>query len=215
MIACRGCGNSALSRVVDLGKVPAADHFPLATDPVRAEETSHALAMDVCHACGLAQLADDDTVADEPRGVEPQALKDQAEAAIQRVAAAGWLRGDSVLEFGSPHGGTWIPLLTARGFTAVSSRADVVLDCFGIMHEPDQRIAFAHYDTDGICALIYIERPCMHGRKGQYLCKQHAVDEHHLSATNDRRHTATRPAARYGAKSEVVVPRIGKNRLVT
>ena len=144
MIACRGCGNSALSRVVDLGKVPAADHFPLATDPVRAEETSHALAMDVCHACGLAQLADDDTVADEPRGVEPQALKDQAEAAIQRVAAAGWLRGDSVLEFGSPHGGTWIPLLTARGFTAVSSRADVVLDCFGIMHEPDQRIAFAH-----------------------------------------------------------------------
>ena len=30
-------------------------------------------------ACGLAQLADDDTVADEPRGVEPQALKDQAE----------------------------------------------------------------------------------------------------------------------------------------
>ena len=39
--------------------------------------------------CGLAQLADDDTVADEPRGVEPQALKDQAEDAIERVAAVG------------------------------------------------------------------------------------------------------------------------------
>jgi C-methyltransferase C-terminal domain/Putative zinc binding domain/Methyltransferase domain len=142
MTECRGCGKSALSRVLDLGKVPAADHFPLATDPVRAEETTHALAMDVCHACGLAQLADDDTVADEPRSLEPQALKDQAEAAIEQVAAAGWLRGDTVLEFGSPHGGTWIPLLTERGFTTDPSRADVVLDCFGIMHEPDQRSAF-------------------------------------------------------------------------
>ena len=63
MIACRGCGKTDLSRVVDLGKVPAADHFPLATDPVRAEEeASHPLAMDLCGVCGLAQLADDDTV---------------------------------------------------------------------------------------------------------------------------------------------------------
>src|SRR6202008_5047893 len=98
--------------------------------------------MDVCTACGLAQLADDDTVADEPRGVEPQALKDQAADAIQRVAAAGWLRGDTVCEFGSPHGGTWIPPLTERGFASTSSRAHTVLDCFGIMHEPDQRSAF-------------------------------------------------------------------------
>ena len=119
MIGCRGCGKADFTRVLDLGKVPAADHFPLATDPVRADEASHALAMDLCHVCGLAQLADDDTVTDEPRGVEPQALKDQAEAAIERVAAAGWLRGDTVVEFGSPHGGTWIPLLAERGFTTV------------------------------------------------------------------------------------------------
>jgi C-methyltransferase C-terminal domain/Putative zinc binding domain/Methyltransferase domain len=142
MSACRGCGKTDLTRVLDLGKVPPADHFPLATDPVRAHEAGHALAMDVCGVCGLAQLADDDTIADEPRGVEPQALKDQAEAAIERVAAAGWLRGNTVLEFGSPHGGTWIPLLAERGFTIASSRADVVLDCFGIMHELDQLSAF-------------------------------------------------------------------------
>lgn len=142
MTACRGCGKTELSRVLDLGKVPAADNFPLATDPVRVAETSHELAMDVCRACGLAQLADDDTVAAEPRGVEPQALKEQAEEAIQRVALAGWLRGNTVLEFGSPHGGTWMPLLAERGFTTVASSADVVLDCFGIMHEPDQRSAF-------------------------------------------------------------------------
>jgi len=119
MISCRACGESQLSRV------------------------SHPLAMDVCHGCGLAQLADDDTITEEPRGVEPQALKDQAEAAIKQVAADGCLRGDTVLEFGSPHGGTWIPILTERGFSTVSSQADVVLDCFGVMHEPDQRSAFA------------------------------------------------------------------------
>jgi hypothetical protein len=159
MTECRGCGKSTLSRVLDLGKVPAADHFPLAMDPVRAEETSHWLAMDVCHACGLAQLAGDDTAVEEPRAVEPQAVRDQAKAAVERVAAAGWLRGNTVLEFGSPHGGTWIPLLTAHGFTTVMSSADVVLDCFGIMHEPDQRGAFARRAQvtrpGGVLLLLY------------------------------------------------------------
>jgi hypothetical protein len=141
MIACRGCGKTDTTRVLDLGRVPAADHFPLVTAPVRADEASHALAMEVCGVCALAQLADDDTIADEPRGVEPQALRDQAEAAIERVAASGWLRGSTVFEFGSPHGGTWTPSLRRRGFSAVSSSADVVLDCFGIMHDPNQRRA--------------------------------------------------------------------------
>jgi hypothetical protein len=46
------------------------------------------------------------------------------------------------LEFGSPHGGSWIPLLLERGFTEVTSSADMVIDCLGIMHEPDQHGAF-------------------------------------------------------------------------
>jgi C-methyltransferase C-terminal domain/Putative zinc binding domain len=159
MNKCRGCGEANLSRVVDLGKVPVAKHFPLATEPVSAEENSHALAMDMCDACGLAQLAEDDTVLEEAQGVESQALKDQAQAAIKEVAAANWLRGSTVREFGSPHGGTWIPLLTDRGFTAVASQADVVLDCFGAMHEPDQRAAFARRaevtGPDGVLLLQY------------------------------------------------------------
>jgi hypothetical protein len=64
-----------------------------------------------------------------------------------------------VLEFGSPHGGTWIPLLTERGYRTASSRADVVLDCFGIMHDPDQRNAFARRAevtrNDGVLLLQY------------------------------------------------------------
>ena len=158
MMGCRGCGEAALVRVLDLGEVPAAKHFPLATDAVSTDEV-HPLAMDLCKACGLAQLAEDDTDTDEPRGLEPQALQDQAEAAIDKVAAAGWLRGNTVLEFGSPHGGTWIQLLTERGFTTRTSQADVVLDSFGIMHEPDQRSAFAHRARstapDGVLLLQY------------------------------------------------------------
>ncbi|WP_292975971.1 transferase [Mycobacterium sp.] len=144
MSVCRGCGGTDLSRVLDVGKVPAADHFPLASDPVSSDEASHELAMDLCVACGLAQLSNDDTVTSEPRGIEPEALRDQAAQAVKRVAEAGLLRGATVREFGSPHGGTWLPLLAQRGFAEVSGSniADVVLDSFGIMHDADQRAAF-------------------------------------------------------------------------
>ncbi|MCS3779455.1 class I SAM-dependent methyltransferase [Tsukamurella ocularis] len=141
--ACRACGSLKLTRVLDLGRVPAADHFPPAGSPVDPGESAHPLAMDLCAACGLAQLADDDTVTDEPRGVEPRALREQAADAVARVADAGLLPGSTVREFGSPHGGTWVPLLADRGFHETDGPADVVLDSFGIMHEPDQRAAFA------------------------------------------------------------------------
>ncbi|SPM30968.1 transferase [Mycobacterium terramassiliense] len=97
--------------------------------------------MDLCAGCGLAQLASDDTITEEPRGIEPLALRDQAIDAVQRVAEAGWLRGSTMREFGSPHGGTWLPLLAERGFVE-SETADVVLDSFGVMHDPDQRAGF-------------------------------------------------------------------------
>jgi len=143
-----------LHRVLDLGTVPAADEFPPAELPVQQAETMHPLAMDLCAACGLAQLADDDTVTSEPRGVEPQALRDQACDAVARVAASGWLTGETVREFGSPHGGSWLELLAQCDVTPESGAGaseatgdvgpvDIVLDCFGIMHEPDQRAAFA------------------------------------------------------------------------
>jgi hypothetical protein len=143
MSTCRACGCTDLHRVLDLGKVPAADNFPPATEPVSPAESAHPLAMDLCTGCGLAQLADDDTETAEPRGVEPQALRDQSADAVQRVADQGWLGGRTVREFGSPHGGTWLTLLAERGFAeAESASADVVLDSFGIMHESDQRAAF-------------------------------------------------------------------------
>ncbi|MGW0022996.1 transferase [Rhodococcus sp. NPDC003383] len=143
MNACRGCGMPNLQRVLDLGQVPAADSFPRVSDSVRDDEACHSLAMDLCTVCGLAQLADDDTTTAEPRGIEPQALKEQAAEAVRRVRESGRLRGATVREFGSPHGGTWLPLLAEHGFTVHDGPADVVIDSFGIMHDPNQRAAFA------------------------------------------------------------------------
>ena len=146
-------------KVLDFGNVPAPDHFPLVTESIGADEACHGLAIGLCSSCGLAQLSDDDTSVEELHGLEPQALRDQAEVAVKQVAAAGWLKGDTVLEFDSPHSGTWVPLIAEYGFTAGASDADVVLDCFGIMHEPDQRSSFVRRAdatrADGVLLLQY------------------------------------------------------------
>lgn len=117
MNTCRGCRESSLIRVLDLGKVPAADYFPPASDPPDRAEACHALAMDLCTACGLAQLTDDDTITTEPRGIEPQALRDQAAAAVEQVTADGWLLGDL-------YGGT--VLLAAMHGTTVEADESVL-----------------------------------------------------------------------------------------
>jgi SAM-dependent methyltransferase len=104
----------------------------------------------LCAECGLAQLLTDPTVPAEPRGTEPAALVAQAEDAVRRVAAAGLLpAGARVAEYGSPHGGSWLGLLKERGLTPVNDDedADVILDCFGMMHAADQAAAVAERAT--------------------------------------------------------------------
>jgi hypothetical protein len=144
---------------LDFGNVPAPDHFPLVTDPVGEAEACHGLAIDLCQTCGLAQLAEDDTSGEELHGLEPKALRDQAELAVKQVAVAGWLRGDTVLEFDSPHSGSWVSHVVDYGFATSTTDADVVLDCFGIMHEPDQRSSFVRRAEatrkDGVLLLQY------------------------------------------------------------
>ncbi|MFC5679539.1 transferase [Aeromicrobium endophyticum] len=142
---CCACGSHETAIVLDLGSVPAADTFPPVTrapegDP--AADERHPLAMALCRSCGLAQIAHDDTAAEQPLGVEPRALVEQAERAVAVAASRGWLPGATVREFPSPHGGTWVPLVTGRGHVETSGRASVVLDSFGVMHEPDQRAAW-------------------------------------------------------------------------
>ena len=142
--ACRACRGSSGYLVLDLGEQPACDYFPRSDDP--GPDPVYPLQMWLCSSCGLAQLLADPTVPEEPRGTEPAALVAQAADAVARVGAAGLLPGGAVVaEYGSPHGGSWLGLLAGRGLgTAVpGGQADVILDCFGLMHAADQGRALA------------------------------------------------------------------------
>lgn len=142
--ACRACRGSDGHMVLDLGQQPACDYFPRRDDP--GPDPVYPLQMWLCSSCGLAQLLADPTVPEEPRGTEPAALVAQAADAVERVTTAGWLPERGVVaEYGSPHGGSWLRLLAARGLVPAgdAARADVILDCFGLMHAADQRSALA------------------------------------------------------------------------
>ena len=142
--ACRACRGSDGHLVLDLGEQPACDYFPRQDDP--GPDPVYPLQMWLCSSCGLAQLLADATVPEEPRGVEPAALVAQATDAVARVSAAGLLpERATAAEYGSPHGGSWLGFLTQRGLVPVGDgeQADVILDCFGLMHAADQSGALA------------------------------------------------------------------------
>ena len=143
-VICRFCRSLEGEIVLDLGQQPACDHFPPVGDP--GPDPTYPLRMWLCAGCGLAQLAEDPTAPDEPRGREPNALVEQAADAVARVAGAGLLpHAGAVAEYGSPHGGSWLGLLADRGLRSArpGELADVVIDCFGLMHEADQAGALA------------------------------------------------------------------------
>ena len=141
---CRACQERAGHLVLDLGRQPACDYFPRAEDP--GPDPLYPLQMWLCSSCGLAQLVADPTLPEEPRGAEPAALVAQAADAVERIARAGLFSGRRrVAEYGSPHGGSWLQLLASKGLTPVRSdeSAYVVIDCFGLMHSPNQSAALA------------------------------------------------------------------------
>src|SRR6478672_6538075 len=110
-ISCRACRCTEGELVLDLGAQPACDYFPRLDDP--GPDPAYPLQMWLCATCSLAQLVVDPTVPEEPKGAEPAALVTQAQDAVARVDLAGWLRpGSRAAEYGSPHGGSWLDLLT-------------------------------------------------------------------------------------------------------
>jgi hypothetical protein len=139
---CRACRGTAGDMVLDLGLQPACDYFPRSSDP--GPDPVYPLQMWLCAGCGLAQLLSDPTTPEEPRGTEPRALAAQAAEAVGLASAVGLLPdGGTVAEYGSPHGGSWLGLLAARGLKPVTHDrpADVIVDCFGMMHAADQAAA--------------------------------------------------------------------------
>lgn len=142
--ACRSCAGESGDLVLDLGNQPACDHFP-GLD-VRNSDPTYPLRMWLCSTCGLAQLVGEPIVAEEPLGSEPDALVAQAVDAVERLASAGYLPDRSrVVEFASPHGGSWLGPLAERGMTPVTDGGpgDLVIDSFGMMHASDQAAALA------------------------------------------------------------------------
>jgi hypothetical protein len=142
-VACRFCESAEGSLVIDLGEQPACEYFPPLAD--RTEDPLAPLRLWLCAGCGLAQLADDADLPEEPEGVEPAALGEQRRAAVAAVRAAGLLPGAGTLAEGAtPHGGSWRADLAAVGLTdaADGEPADVVVDgSFGLMHATDQAAA--------------------------------------------------------------------------
>jgi C-methyltransferase C-terminal domain/Putative zinc binding domain len=142
--ACRSCRGRTGHLVLALGEQPPCDYFPRRDDP--GPDPAYPLQMWLCSSCGLAQLVADPTVPEEPRGAEPAALVEQAADAVRQVAAAGLLPGSGlVAEYGSPHGGSWLGRLARHGLRPASGGepADIVLDCFGLMHAADQAAGLA------------------------------------------------------------------------
>jgi hypothetical protein len=157
---CRACRGQAGHQVLDLGEQPASDSFPRLDD--QGPDPVYPLRMWLCSQCGLAQLMEDPTVPEEPKGAEPAALVEQAADAVHRVRAAGLLPpGARVAEYGSPHGGSWLGLLAQQGASPVSppAEADVIVDCFGMMHAADQAAALderaARLGPGGILLMQY------------------------------------------------------------
>lgn len=143
-IRCRFCRSGDGELVLDLGTQPPADHFPPAGQP--GPDPTHPLRMWLCNRCNLAQLVEDPTTAEDPRGAEPEALIRQAHEAVAAMADAGYLHpGRVVTEYGSPHGGGWIDQLTAGGLRPAGhgEQVDILVDNIGMMHDADQAAGLA------------------------------------------------------------------------
>jgi SAM-dependent methyltransferase len=142
---CRSCSGEQGGIVLDLGEQPPWDRMPPASAPL--PDPVSPLRMWLCRSCGLAQLEAGADVGEEILGVEPRAVAEQSDRAVERLVREGLVRpGDRVVEYGSPHGESWLPRLTGRGMTdaghaAPPGTADLVVDFYGLLHEPDQDAA--------------------------------------------------------------------------
>lgn len=140
--ACRACGSRAGDFVLDLGDQPRSDWLPPMGDG--GPDPMYPLQMWLCASCSLAQLVACPSTCEEVQGVEPAAGIAQAREAVRRVSAAGLLpRGARVAEYKSPDVGSWMDFLAPYGLSPAcdGELAEVVLDCFGLMHVADQSAA--------------------------------------------------------------------------
>lgn len=142
---CRGCGAAVIERALDLGDQPAADLFPPAGTP--GEDPRWPLQLWFCKACLLIQLGPvEPLLPEEPLAVESETSRRHAAWSVERLMADHpELRGGTVAEYASHHGGSWLGHLSASGCRVVAEgeQAGLVVDVHGLTHEPDIRDALA------------------------------------------------------------------------
>jgi hypothetical protein len=138
-LICRGCGGTDTRCVVDLGQQPASDDFPAAGSP--GPDAVWPLQLWICANCALVQLGPVLALLEEPvRAVESQTSQKHAQHMAGSVLADyPQLRGASIREFASHHGGSWLEALTDAGCTlaAPDEPALLVVDAHALPHEQD------------------------------------------------------------------------------
>jgi len=154
----RWSGTTGGQVVLDLGEQPPSDLFPLPDAPL--PDPTYRMRLVQSTVSGLIQLEDDPTSPEEVLGVEPAALRRQAETCVADAEAAGMVRpGVRVLEYPSPHGGSWEAELAVRGAVEVEDgEADLIVDVHGMMHAADQHAALVerlgHLAADGVLLMM-------------------------------------------------------------
>ena len=148
---CRGCGRRALRQVLDLGRQPASDYFPLVTDS--GPDPAWPLTLWFCPSCALVQVGRVDHATQEQPAlaVESATSLRHARTSVRNLIERDpSLRGTTVAEFASHHGGSWLPQLVAvgcRDVTHSDEPASLVIDVHALAHEEylgpaiDRRVA--------------------------------------------------------------------------
>lgn len=141
--ACRMCGSSALTQVLDLGAQAQCDHFPLVEDPT--PDPTWPLALTMCRGCLLVQLDHVSPPEEVALAVESATLQQHAVDVTGRILDRLGLdpRSVRVREFSSHHGGSWIGAFEAAGARRIPTVADLVVDNQSIIHSetPDADLA--------------------------------------------------------------------------
>lgn len=141
---CRSCRSTVLAPVLDLGRQAACDAFPALDDPL--PDPTWPLTAVLCRQCGLVQLGGEAApIPQPPLAVESTSHRAHAAAtAADVVRRLGLVRGATVAEFASHHGGSWLPALHGAGLVdGGDGPADLVVDVHGIPHEEDFDAALA------------------------------------------------------------------------
>lgn len=133
---CRSCASTEITRELDLGEVPASDHFP--SVDTASPDPSWPLELWVCHRCHLIQLGPaTELPPEEPGPVDSATAMEHARRSVRDIVhREGLTPGMTFIEYDSGHGGSWKPEFERAGLVQriPGDGADLVADVHHLMH---------------------------------------------------------------------------------